>query len=768
MAMKHESSLSFAILEDPVAGLPTPDSDIDRSFDDLITYTTPVGSNDHSIYQAKKLREPVKGQDDHSDSENQPPEQFNGVSFNSPASDATFSPAPPSEYSAISDHDEHPQTLPSPSRRISAVTMSSISEMEPEDRYPIQYTPIRNRALFRSPNTAVDAMHIETSTKNRTGIAKRRDERAGGGSGLHGSPLTYRSSPRQASPALRNSPDASERGSPRNVKGVRSARSPRSTIGTVSQNPTPAEKQRLGPLVLLHTTVLQSAEPEFSDALLSEVLPSKVLNTYKASRATLTQKIGPVVRQRGILLRHPRDDFNELLERIMTSLDLENTAEVSSDDENDDPDPEHQRRTCGQKCDSSDESEDDQDSDDTVCETYCPTPQLSRRPGESERICSTCGRPRRFLRIRENTVSNQYDVKVYAANGLIGHQVWEAVWQEMERVDVEINVALPEKWRRLLNEKAKEIEENEENEENEEMMNDLLGKDDCNEEKTGLPVSVDRNPSCKHSDESEIPKPRNHAHESQQNRVETKTNQATREGSHSTIGLDVRSVERAYTVKRSVSCENLFQMFENPSQTPRSQESPSDVPLSDLLKNYMWLLAQDSRNFVLFVLVLAAGILLVPRATNSPKQIGIVQDRLADYSLVSPAMEVTILSSSKPTEEITERMTGQVPETLSALTSNAAVESSTTSFVPEEKPTIEPPKTEIPPQDAYPSHEDLLPEPPEPPEPRFPFDNPTTGRMDQSMAEFSLPLPVCCLGEAVAVRDEEPDEEDAGVLEDAD
>ncbi|KAL9066251.1 MAG: hypothetical protein Q9157_007212 [Trypethelium eluteriae] len=766
MAMKREPSLSFAILEDPAAGLPTPDSDIDQSFDELITRSIPVGGNNDSIYPAKTHREPAKEQDEHSDSENQPPDHSSDVSFNSPSSDSTFSPAPPSEYSAISDHGEHPQAQSSPSRRISAMTMSSISEMESEDRYPIQYTPIRNRALFRSPNTAVDAMRIETSTKNRSATVRRREERARGESGLHGSPPAYRSSPQQASPGLRNSPRASERGSPRSVKSVRGARSPRPTIGTASQDPAPAVKQQLGPLVLLHSTVLQSAEPEFSDALLSEVLPSKVLNTYKASRATLMQKIGPVVRQRGILLRHPRNDFNELLERILTTLGLENTAEVLSDGESDDPDPEQERKKCGQKCDSSEESEDDQDSDGTVCETYCPTPQLSRRPGESARICSTCGRPRQFLRVRDNALSNRYDVKVYAANGLIGTQVWEAVWQEMERVDVEINVALPEKWRRVLNEKAREIEEDEENEE---LMNDLLGKDDCNEEEKDLSVSADRNPSRKYSDLSQGLKPRKRVQESQQDRAETKTGQVTREEMHSTIGPDMRSVERVCTVKRSVSCENLFQMFQNPAQTPRSQESPSDVPLSDLVKNYLWLLAQDSRNIALFALVLAAAVLLASRAANSPEQIGITQDRLADYSLVPPAMEVTALSSLKPAEEeIVETLKEQVTKISSALTSNAAVESSATSLSPGEQPTIEPPKTEILPQDAYPDHEDLLPEPLEPPEPRFPFDNPTTGRMDQSMAELSLPLPVCCLGEAVAVREEEPDEEEAGVLEDAD
>ena len=492
--------------------------------------------------------------------------------------------------------------------------------------------------------------------------------------------------------------------------------------GETLQNEASAGRQKLGPLVLLHVTLLQAREAEYTDALLSEVLPQKELSVYKSARATLLQKLGPVVRQRGILLRHPRNDFNELLEKVLASLDLDNEFEASSDNYDDDRGPEQHMEHTGRQCHDTEERV-DEDSDDTACESFCPTPDLSRRSGNRPRICSTCGRPRRFLRVRDNAASDRYDIKVYAANGLVGFQVWEAVWHEMERVDVEINVRLLGKWRERLNERKREIEKQAEDEA---MANDLFEKDKSWSEgeeiaqqvlnTSDLPVRPDRQRSHENSVNNETFMP-GHRLRMERQRNEQHLAGLVREEVDLKTPSCPRLKKRGSTIKRSASCEKLFQMFEDPIQTTRTQTSQLQIPLSDLIRNCMWLLAQDTRNVVILALGLATIILLMSTTSTSSQQMAIAENQLSNHSSFSDDQGIALPTLESAKAIVKSREEEQGTETPLAPTSTAGTENIPLSIIQEQELTIESSIAEMLESGSCQRQDDWSLEPPEPPEP---------------------------------------------------
>ncbi|OAL22067.1 hypothetical protein AYO20_11261 [Fonsecaea nubica] len=186
------------------------------------------------------------------------------------------------------------------------------------------------------------------------------------------------------------------------------------------------------PLILLHCTLLAPNQPfqpsAEESATLSELLPEE----YKQRWLALRDRLKDVeISSRGILIPHPKDDYELLEERLLESLELEKPRIRQN----------HFFNTGGTSIDSGFESgsltEDEADLD-----------------GQGSLKCPDCGghlsveEPRRL-----------WDVKVFAANGLMRAGAWAAAWQEMEKVDVEINVRLPEEICRELETKLAFIED---------------------------------------------------------------------------------------------------------------------------------------------------------------------------------------------------------------------------------------------------------------------------------------------------------------------
>ena len=181
------------------------------------------------------------------------------------------------------------------------------------------------------------------------------------------------------------------------------------------------------PLVLLHCTMLPPSLGSLvvqgqldDDALLKEVLPEVYWRRWRTLREKVIDNVE--VKTRGVLIPHPREDYDSLEERLLESLELEKPRIREA----------HYLRKEG------DESYEAEIHPDLEQEENCMI--------TSKVQCPDCGG-------KVSTGVEQekkYEVKVYAANGLMRSGAWGAAWQEMEKVDVEVGVWMPEGARREL------------------------------------------------------------------------------------------------------------------------------------------------------------------------------------------------------------------------------------------------------------------------------------------------------------------------------
>jgi hypothetical protein len=120
-----------------------------------------------------------------------------------------------------------------------------------------------------------------------------------------------------------------------------------------------------------------------------------------------------LVAQRGILMAHPREEFELLEESVLEALDLL-PERIGYDGQ-------YRPRTPNTLM--GDEADEDEEAENPVCET--------------------CQRVH---------VGDAWYTRVYAANGLMRAGAWGACWSEMERVDVEVRPCIPEHICRILDE----------------------------------------------------------------------------------------------------------------------------------------------------------------------------------------------------------------------------------------------------------------------------------------------------------------------------
>ncbi len=261
---------------------------------------------------------------------------------------------------------------------------------------------------------------------------------------------------------------------PQSVAGGGSPRSSRRYMPTVSRLGTPTvsaqysprrtpdrlKPRREAPLVLLHVTLLPlrwawadlvggldaagaGAAVAAADAADVEGLSQEARAVRDAWRI-LRDRMGDTTRERGILLGHPQNDYEVLEERLLEALELPlrrrarilecghylGPSNELADDESDEDDE-----------DDGDEADDD-DYDDGVL--YGGGDGGDGRPrarkGDRRHWCSTCRGDIRYETLGPR--GRLFRVKVYASNGLMKAGAWAACWQEMERVDVEIEPAV--------------------------------------------------------------------------------------------------------------------------------------------------------------------------------------------------------------------------------------------------------------------------------------------------------------------------------------
>ena len=172
------------------------------------------------------------------------------------------------------------------------------------------------------------------------------------------------------------------------------------------------------PLVLLHVTLLP-IPLSYALETLEIVLPPHIFENWKL----LQEKVTDTVLERGVLLPHPKDDYGLLEERLLESLELKVPRIL--------------------KCGHFHLSHEEEAGVDTYSDSGSDVDNLD--------ICPDCGHYIRDGRLGSTgTGSKRWDIKVFAANGLMRAGAWGAVWREMERVDVEIVPWMEEDMKREL------------------------------------------------------------------------------------------------------------------------------------------------------------------------------------------------------------------------------------------------------------------------------------------------------------------------------
>ena len=262
-------------------------------------------------------------------------------------------------------------------------------------------------SAFRHPSS-VRALQMRDEVMSETQSVLRHHRRSGSQMSSSSQRSSYSSS---TSPTKRSS--RSHRGSPQ--KAISNLR-------------------KEFPLVLLHCTLLPpTLLPHLSadnDPILVELLPLEYRKRWDILREKLVDDLE--VKSRGILIPHPREDYELLEERLLETLDLE-SPRIRHD---------HFLHQDASNGDSGFESGSATDDDvDASCD----------RTNDAK--CVDCG-----SQLHPRNDKRSWEVKVYAANGLMRAGAWGAAWQEMEKVDVEIRVRLPESVRRDLEAKMTEVE----------------------------------------------------------------------------------------------------------------------------------------------------------------------------------------------------------------------------------------------------------------------------------------------------------------------
>ena len=249
------------------------------------------------------------------------------------------------------------------------------------------------------------------------------------------------------------------------------------------------------PLVLLHATILPPALPlPYSPSALSALAPPFI---HRNARL-LAEKLDAQVLARGVLVAHPHEDYELLEERILESLELvvprisvcghflggdagivdevrDENEEEQENEEAEEEDDDEEDIGNGRIIDEYIHDHDNHVHEQNALQGQIASPVVSSSisgAAAARPHCTTCAHPIRIPFSPDdlnpnghnqlishadnshstsasnddfnNTSTLRWDVRVYAANGLMRAGAWATAWREMERVDVQIGIWIPE------------------------------------------------------------------------------------------------------------------------------------------------------------------------------------------------------------------------------------------------------------------------------------------------------------------------------------
>jgi hypothetical protein len=336
------------------------------------------------------------------------------------------------------------------------------------------------------------------------------------------------------------------------------------------------EPKRL-PLVLLHITALPVNLPWTVQAM-REVLPHYTIDNLQL----LKSKLSETVLKRGILIPHPREDYELLEEKLLETLELQ----------------EPRISKCGHY-----RGRHSTDSTATNGSTSADSGMGDSVDASDDEHCNTCHHHLRAA----GSGKQKWSIKVYAANGLMRASAWSAAWSEMERIDVEIMPWIKDELRIKLDEmKTSELEVKVIDHQADELrINQLV-----EERLRLLDEDAERVRAAQMSreiDQIVINEQRQYSQSLQETPMACiEASKPSRAAPQSRIATESRP--------ESTELPNIYR--------------PKDIPLSILLRNYVFLLARKRLNMAVFFLIVTIGGLMLSIGPAA------MSDRLSEVSTI--------------------------------------------------------------------------------------------------------------------------------------
>lgn len=346
-----------------------------------------------------------------------------------------------------------------------------------------------------------------------------------------------------------------------------------------SKQPKPRKE---APLVLLHCTLLPPSipVPGASDPRNQDILEDELPAEYWKRWRRLHDRVGSgVLRDRGVLISHPEDLYDILEERLLESLELQrprlqNGHFVGREDHG---------SGSGSEGDFSDIGESETD-------------------GEQGDECPDCGN-----HVPHGDSNRKWEIRVFAANGLMRAGAWAAAWRDMEKVDVEVGLWLPSDVRRGLERRLAE-----------EHMSVM---EQAQSQMPQMQMQMQMSPSVDGG-----------------HQVPPEILQSPRQ-SHARMISDVGSFQSDEMTFRQAFPEAGARLDHAPEFGREKKQH--EVALSTLFVNYIRVLAADRRNLALLLLsVLVAFLAIGSRQQQVPvySHLGSFSPALSNDILPSPAM----------------------------------------------------------------------------------------------------------------------------------
>jgi hypothetical protein len=385
------------------------------------------------------------------------------------------------------------------------------------------------------------------------------------------------------------------------------------------------------PLVLLHVSILPCAMPSYSREALDAHAPKFVIDNYHLLR----EKLGDAVLARGVLIPHPGEEYDVLEERLLEALELCTPRILGCGHFYADDDAEVERELLKRPQGSSAMQEEGQRA---ICNFAHVEKTTTEIDDDENDVCETCAEHIRLPSAGVGRGTRRWDVKFFAANGLMRAGAWSAAWREMERVDVEISPWMPQEVKRALDQTLEEEHKAAMEEQCERQMQmDMLKMEAVNAQQRAQELEDKLRTT-----------------ELQKEAIEEKTN--------------------ALKAKKAINSQTT-----SPEAYPNKEDLQTlgnDIPLSHLLRNYIYIVSQDKRNIavaVLSVLVLLISIFVGGRTTTETLilQPGISSSCIPNQHTIS---SISVASSvSAVSQERTPTTDLPMPSTVSSHSADSIV-----------------------------------------------------------------------------------------------